>query len=123
KRQQNKFNQIYNHYYSLWKKHTPLLIERFWLDLLNRTISSNPLEIRRILSERNIPYSEQTLFLPIMVSVQKWRRHLTQRDEKILEFALRNAAEHCFIVESDSGQVVQLTDELMVVLVPQRDVK
>lgn len=123
KRRQDQFKISYDHYYSLWKKHTPLLIERFWLDLLNRTVSSNPLEVNRVLRERNIHYTENSLFLPVLIGVQSWRKSLTQRDKKILEFALRNAAEHSFIAQQESGQVIQLSDELIVALVPQQEAK
>ncbi|MEK5057666.1 hypothetical protein BK126_05210 [Paenibacillus sp. FSL H7-0326] len=79
--------------HQLWMKHHSLIIERFWLDLINNTIPSNPSAIREQIERHLIPMTEETIFLPIMISVQRWSKPLNRRDEKILEYALKNTAE------------------------------
>lgn len=37
-----KFTETLKHYYQLWSAHHPLLVERFWLDLIHQTVSSIP---------------------------------------------------------------------------------
>ncbi|SDD02704.1 two-component system, response regulator YesN [Paenibacillus sp. UNCCL117] len=106
RRQDESFKQSYDHYVTLWQQHQPLIVERFWLDLLNRELSSDPAEIVKALAQRNISYTEKMRFAPILISVQRWRRKLAVRDEKIMEYALRNAAAHSLIPGQDMGQVI-----------------
>ncbi|UQZ82496.1 Melibiose operon regulatory protein [Paenibacillus konkukensis] len=121
RRQEAEFKRSYAHYFTLWQQHQPLIIERFWLDLLNRTLSSDPQEIDKALALRNIPYTGQTRFAPILISVQRWRRKLAPRDEKIMEYALRNAAAHSLIPNQDMGQVIPWHAGSMIALLPCLD--
>ncbi|MBD2869092.1 response regulator transcription factor [Paenibacillus arenilitoris] len=83
----------YSQYGQYWIQHQPLLIERFWLDILNRIIPSRPESIKQAAEERNIPYSEHMKFIPVFIVVKRWHKTLSMRDEKILEYALQNSAE------------------------------
>ena len=83
----------YSQYGHYWIRHQPLLIERFWLDILNRSIQSTPEAIRLAAEEWNIPYAEGMTFVPVMIAVKRWHKSLNARDEKILEYALRKSAE------------------------------
>ncbi|TBL68291.1 response regulator transcription factor [Paenibacillus thalictri] len=108
RRQEHAFKQNYDHYYGLWKMHQPLIVERFWLDLLGRTLSASPADIQSELLQRSISYHEQERFVPVLIVVQRWHRKLSPRDEKIMEYAMRNAAAHSLIPGNDMGQVVPL---------------
>lgn len=96
-------NSQYGQY---WIQHQPLLIERFWLDILNRSISSRPDSIREAAAVRNIPYTEQMTFIPILIVVKRWHKSLNMRDEKILEYALRNSAEELLLKLGSYGQLL-----------------
>jgi len=121
RRQEERFKKSYDRYFALWQQHQPLVIERFWLDLLNRTLPSDPSEIDKALAVRNVPYTGRTRFVPILVSVQRWRRKLTPRDEKIMEYALRNAVAHSLIPNEDMGLVIPWQSDSMIALPPCGD--
>ncbi len=74
-----------------WVKHHPLFIERFWMDVLNRTIPSNPSAIQAAARERNIPLPDGLLISSVRVQVRRWLKEISLRDEKIMEYALANA--------------------------------
>jgi two-component system response regulator YesN len=74
-----------------WVKHHPLFIERFWTDILTRTIPSSPEAVRSAARERNIRLPEGIPITPVRVQVRRWHKELTRRDEKIMEYALANA--------------------------------
>ncbi|HZH62954.1 MAG TPA: response regulator, partial [Metabacillus sp.] len=59
--------ELANHYKELWNRHHPLIIERFWVDLINQTISSDMETIKKVVSERNISLTEEIIFLPILI--------------------------------------------------------
>lgn len=75
-----------------WAQHHPLFIERFWLDIVNLAIPSNRDAVRKAMEERKIPYSEDAKVLPVLIHVQRWHKPISLRDEKILEYGLKNAA-------------------------------
>lgn len=81
----------------LWMTNQSLIIERFWMDLINHTIPSNPAGINERIERHQIPIAEKTVFLPVLLSVQRWNKELDGRGEKILEYALKNSAEEIYL--------------------------
>jgi len=100
--------QQYSRYGQFWVQHQPLLIERFWLDILHETIPSNLDAIRASAADRNIPFSEEMRFLPVLISVQRFYKELSLRDEKIMEYAIQNSAEEMIVEHKEKGQVLLL---------------
>ncbi|MCM3703991.1 response regulator [Paenibacillus macerans] len=90
-------------FHQLWLKHHALIIERFWLDLINHSIPSYPDGIRDRVESNQIPIAEGAIYLPILIAVQKWHKPLKRRDEKILEYALKNSAEEIIIQSHGNG--------------------
>jgi len=117
-REQTSFNETLRTYYKLWSIHQPLLIERFWLDLIQRDIPPHPESIQDALSRRNIPYSSDMTFSIVLVAVRRWHKELLPKDEKILAYALRNSAEHLYRTEGMPCQAVQLMKGTLLVIFP-----
>lgn len=97
--------------HQLWMKHRALVVERFWLDLINHTIPSHPDSIRKQAEHLQLPILEGNTYLPMLISVQKWNRPLSRRDEKIMEYALKNSAEEIIIGKQLNGIFFFLTAE------------
>lgn len=97
----------FSRYGQYWFQQQPILMEQFWLDLLNQTIPSNENAIRRAAADRNLPFLEGMRYLPILISIQRWHKALSVRDEKIMEFALRNAANESILEHGQQGQLIQ----------------
>jgi two-component system response regulator YesN len=116
-RQSTKFNHIYKHYYDLWSLHQPLLIERFWLDLFNQRIYSGVDQIREHIQSLNLSFKDTTQYLPILLSVQRWDKELTVREEQIMEYALRKAAEETLFINSRQGQIISVSRGLLMVII------
>lgn len=102
--EQAQYSQ-YGHY---WFQQQPLLIERFWLDILSQTIPASRESVKRAAAERNIPYAEGMTFVPVLINIQRWHKPLNLRDEKILEYALKNSAEEMLIGSERSGHILSL---------------
>ncbi|MEK3910204.1 helix-turn-helix domain-containing protein [Paenibacillus sp. FSL H7-0331] len=115
-----KFTETLKHYYQLWSAHHPLLVERFWLDLIHQTVSSHPEQISELIYKRNIPYLPDDQFVPILIAVRGWSKELSEREKKIMEYALRNAAEHSFHLDGlEGGCVVPISERNLVALLPR----
>ncbi|MFC0216001.1 response regulator [Paenibacillus chartarius] len=107
----------FSQYGQFWVQHQPMLIERFWLDIIHQAIPPRAEAIRSAATERNIPYDDAMSFVPVLISVQRWHKPLTLRDEKIMEYALKNAAEESMAGRNRSGQVISLgSGRLLVIL-------
>ncbi|RTE09194.1 response regulator transcription factor [Paenibacillus whitsoniae] len=107
--------------HQLWLKHHAFIIERFWVDLINHSIPSQPAAIRDQVDLHHIPITEESVFLPILISVQKWKKEMNRRDEKILEYALKNSAEEILIGDGANGICFHLDrGVLLVIMVANR---
>jgi len=89
--------------HQLWMKHQSLIIERFWLDLINHSMKSTSEVISEQAELLQIPVTEGMIFLPLLISVQKWYKELNGRDEKIMEYALKNSAEELILGHHTNG--------------------
>ncbi|OCT11858.1 DNA-binding response regulator [Paenibacillus pectinilyticus] len=96
------------HVNQLWAQNHPLLVERFWMDLLDQTIPSHEKVIKEAAENRNLIYPETTTFLPVLISVQRWHKELSLREEKILEYALKNSAQEMIIQQVPNGQMIPI---------------
>ncbi|OXS55823.1 DNA-binding response regulator [Cohnella sp. CIP 111063] len=101
-----------------WSKHQPLLAERFWLDIIRHAIPSHPEAIRSAADERNIPFAPQMRLVPILIEVQRFHKELSQREIRMIEYALRNSAEET-LLNDGGGQMVALEPpRLLLAIVP-----
>ncbi|MFF2090888.1 response regulator [Paenibacillus sp. NPDC058174] len=105
----SKFSQ----YGKFWVKHQAIHIERFWKDIITHEIPSNPDAIRIAAEERNIPYSNELLLLPIHIRIRRWHQEFSLRDKKILETALLKSAEELILEKYESGFVFTTGEESM----------
>lgn len=110
--QLNEFSQ----YGKYWVRHQPLLVERFWLDILSQTIPGTAEAIGKEAAERNIPYSDDMAFLPVYVRIRRWHKSITLRDEKIMEYAVRKSAEEVLLLTPENGVLLTLGEGSFLVL-------
>lgn len=83
--------------HQLWMKHREIVVERFWLDIINQKLPSHPASIQKQAEQLQLPIIDSASYFPILISVQKWNRPLSRRDENIMEYALRNSAEEIIL--------------------------
>lgn len=98
-----EFLQTYKKYYNLWQKQQPLLVERFWQDVLSQRII-NTRTIKNSLSLYEIPLAFESKVIPILMSIEEWEVQLSGKDEEIMKYALRKTALE--ILKQDSEGVV-----------------
>jgi Response regulator containing CheY-like receiver domain and AraC-type DNA-binding domain len=106
----------YSQVVQFWFQNQPMLIERFWQDILNQTVPSNPAAISRAAADRNIPYFEEMTFIPILISIQRWHKPLSLREEKILEYGLKNSAEEILLGSRQDKMIIPLSNRKMLAI-------
>jgi len=101
-REIRSFNTTLLQYQNLWATRKPLLIERFWDDVLSGHVISD-IE-RQSTYGLNIPLDQEIMI--VMVCVEQWKKPLNMEDENIMNYALRNAAGE-MVLQSLEGHVIQ----------------
>ncbi|WP_138755166.1 helix-turn-helix domain-containing protein [Paenibacillus sinopodophylli] len=119
-REKLSFVDTYAHYYNLWEAYQPLRLERFWQDLINRAVPASREKIREALSKERIELGEAERFQPVLISIQRWHKELTLREEKIMEYALRNAFEELALTKQRSGQLISLRSGALLVIIQEQ---
>jgi two-component system, response regulator YesN len=115
----SKDNELeeYSRFGQFWFKHQPILVERFWLDIISETIPSNSEDIKAAADDRNIPYTDQMRILPVLIGEQRWYKKISLKDEKIMEYGLKNVAEEILAQKGQMGKFFQLKNtELLGIL-------
>lgn len=92
----------------LWLKHQAVVVERFWQDILSQKIPSTLDEIHQAAARIGFPGLEEMRAFPILIQIQDWAESMSARDEKLMEFSLRNVAEEIIIKEEGNGTVIDL---------------
>lgn len=116
---QEKEWQQYHHnvqrYTSMWEKQKPVLIEQFWHDVLDERILMTTDRLEQSLIASELALHTTTFIVPILISVERWHKEFTLRDEEIMNYALRNAANE-MLLGGKSGVVIQDRSGLNLVL-------
>ncbi|MBB6673988.1 response regulator transcription factor [Cohnella nanjingensis] len=105
-REQKAFSEAYRHYYAQWERQKPLLVERFWQDLLGRRIAASAERIEAAIALYALPLDIRRPVVPVLISVEQWDKELNTRDEEIMEYAIRNSAAEVLLAGSE-GIVIQ----------------
>ena len=96
----------------------PLLLERFWLDVINREIPPDPDSFSKAADKRMIPFSPDIPITPLLICVQRWHSKQSLQEEKTMEFGLKNIAGEMFAGENKNGLFIQIRrGELLGILV------
>ncbi|BBH24706.1 hypothetical protein Back11_60510 [Paenibacillus baekrokdamisoli] len=104
--EQEAFTQTYTYYYEQWNKQLPILVERFWQDVLSLRIPSTVEQLEPALSLYNIPLQAEGAIQTILLSIEQWKEEWTARDEEIMTYAVKNAAEE-LLLHDHPGHVIQ----------------
>jgi len=120
--ERNSEHDRYSQSHQMWLQHHSMVIERFWIDLINHSIPSNRAAIAEQVERHHIPITERSVFLPVLISVQMWKKELKHRDEKVLEYALKNSAEEMILKKGNNGIAFTVDRSvLLIVLVADRE--
>lgn len=116
KEEQVGYTRMYQKYYALWNKQLPLLAERFWQNLLSRRILSFGDFLERALQDAQIELSSEKQILPVLISIEEWKKPLQDRDQEIMEYAVKKAAEELWLTEHAGHAVTDKNGELFILV-------
>lgn len=99
------YRSTYRKYYSLWESQKPLLVERFWQEVIQGRTAFLSGKLDAALRQYDIPFTADNRLLPVLISIEKWQQDFDARDEEIMEYAIRKAAEE-MVLDGSPGIVV-----------------
>lgn len=104
--QDEHFRKTYACYYEQWKRQLPLLIERFWQDVIHHRLAPTPEQLEPMMELYGIGLSADSPVRPVLISIEEWKQEWSARDEEIMTYALKNAAGDILLCDAP-GHVVR----------------
>jgi len=104
--QEEAFRKTYEYYYEQWHRQLPLLVERFWQDVLHHRLAPTPGQLEPMMALYGLELSADSPVLPVLISVEEWKQDWSARDEEIMTYALKNAAGD-ILLRDGAGHVIQ----------------
>lgn len=106
RRRASETSERYRKYAELWNSRKPALLERFWEDLLERRIPPTREAVAAALAGHDVPLESLERVGLVLISLEQWEKPLSEREEEIMEFALRKAAEET-LLDLAPGHVIR----------------
>lgn len=106
KKEQRDFEASMQEYRRKWERQQPLLVERFWQDLLSQRSSPDPISLYRSAETYGLRLRPGDRYSLVLLGLEQWKDNLSARDEAIMEYALRNVAGE-LMLRGVEGVVVQ----------------
>jgi len=98
----------YDQFYQQWQLERPLLIERFWQDLIHYRQSLSSTYLDSALKSYNLPLQSDSDIQLIQISIEQWKEDWSARDEEIMIYAIKNVAEEYYLKNTQtSGHCIQ----------------
>ncbi|GBF74739.1 DNA-binding response regulator [Paenibacillus sp. 598K] len=91
-KEQQTYKGLLEDYQHKWNQQLPVLVERFWQDVLSRRESLQPGSLDRALAACGLSFEPEDRFVVVLFGLESWAMALSARDETIMEYALRNIA-------------------------------
>ncbi|PLT46608.1 helix-turn-helix domain-containing protein [Paenibacillus sp. FSL W8-1187] len=82
-----------------WQMQKPLVAERRWNDLLEGRDSADGRWLELTAGAADADPDALSRVRPLLISVENWDKPISERDERVMEFALRKAAEELLLAE------------------------
>lgn len=98
-----------NNYQQMWKKITPLVMESFWFNLINNMELITADAIKAMIESMNIPVTMEMKFFPILLTIQRYQKELSARNQKIIEHVIKQSVNKIFLKEECSTQIIKLS--------------
>ncbi|PWV89374.1 two-component system response regulator YesN [Paenibacillus cellulosilyticus] len=116
----DSFHRTYEHYYQQWQKQLPVMAERLWEDIIHWRQSVSPQQLDPQLTLYGIPLQSESPIVVVLISIEQWQEDWSARDEEIMTYGVKNAAEE-IILKDAKGQVVQDASGALLVLIYEPD--
>lgn len=117
--EQRMFETMMQDYRRKWDRQLPLLVERFWQDILSQRASLHPESLHQSAETYGLRLEPNDRYIIVLMGLEQWKENLSARDEAIMEYALRNLAGELILRELE-GVILQDHGGLNLAIVYER---
>lgn len=98
----------YDQFYQQWQLERPLLVERFWHDVIHYRQSLASAYLESAMRNYSIPLQADSEIQLMQISIERWHEEWSARDEEIMTYAIKNVAEEFFLANTGAqGHCIQ----------------
>jgi len=115
-REHEQFARLYESYKTMWESERPQLIERFWCGVIEARTPPTGAQLNAAFASYGIPLAGDGAVVPILISTECWHIELNARDEEIMTYALKKAAEE-IILHEVNGDIIRDGTGVLLLLV------
>lgn len=105
-KEQQQFETLIQEYRRQWEHQLPLLVERFWQDILSQRAAPVLESLTLPANTYNLDLQPGDRYFLALLGLEQWKENLSARDETIMEYALRNMADE-LLLSGLEGTVLQ----------------
>ncbi|MEK4325499.1 helix-turn-helix domain-containing protein [Paenibacillus sp. FSL R7-0312] len=105
-KEQQQFEALIGDYRRKWEHQLPLLVERFWQDILSQRAAPALESLQISANTYDLDLQPDDRYFIALLGLEQWKENLSARDETIMEYALRNLAEE-LLLSGLEGTVLQ----------------
>ncbi|QSF45055.1 response regulator [Paenibacillus tianjinensis] len=105
-KEHQQFEALIKDYRRKWEHQLPLLVERFWQDILSERASPVLDSLQISANTYDLDLKPDDCYVIALLGLEQWKENLSARDETIMEYALRNLAEELLLAGME-GAVLQ----------------
>ncbi|AIQ44346.1 helix-turn-helix domain-containing protein [Paenibacillus sp. FSL R5-0912] len=105
-KEQQQFEALIGDYRRKWEHQLPLLVERFWQDILRQRAAPALESLQISANTYDLDLQPDDRYFIALLGLEQWKENLSARDETIMEYALRNLAEE-LLLSGLEGTVLQ----------------
>lgn len=102
----DSIRSTYDQFFQQWQLERPLLVERFWHDLIHYRQSLASVYLDSAMRNYSIPLLSESQIQIIFISIEQWKEEWSARDEEIMTYAIKNVAEE-FYLANRNGHCIQ----------------
>lgn len=86
------YKKNFQKYYDAWEEQRPQMTEIFWKNLLCQSSIYTKNRIASLLELYEISATPDSMVIPVMINVEEWMEELSNREEEVMEYGIRNIA-------------------------------
>lgn len=99
-----------------WLENKEIVLKQFWKDLFVGEIILEKESLQRYISSKDIDIDVEKQFIPILVTIKKIPDEFNKKEERLMEYSIKNMAEELFIIEDIDREIIGFGENSILII-------
>ena len=99
-----------------WLENKEIILKQFWKDFFVGDIYPDKNSLLRYIKTKDIDIDIEKNYIPVLVSIKKISEDLTNDEQRLMEFSIRNMSEELFVVEDIHKEVIAFNESSILIM-------